>query len=347
MEKVKKQNFIANLKEEEKVEDYFYVKSKTEGVGRTGKPYISLIISDRTGDMDARIWDNAEALSSKFEAGQFVKLKGDVRSHQGKLQLAITVIERLDTRSINIYDFFPKSEKDPREMENVLFKLIGSLQEENIRTLLYSTFKDPVIWKKFSEIPAAKTIHHTYIHGLLEHSVSVSLLLDKISKHYRNLNRDVMIAGGLLHDIGKIKELELMEPGVYTLEGKLIGHIIEGIRIVEEKIKEIPTFPQKIELLIKHIIISHHGEKEAGSPVEPKTLEAIIVHLVDKLDASVNSIRTLLENAKAYQASWTEYNRFYSRSFFVDIDDTSKWNNVTKLSELDELKKLKEILSGK
>lgn len=347
VEKVKKQSFIINLKEEETIEDYFYVKSKTESVGKTGKPYLSLIISDKTGEMDARIWDNVEVLSSKFEAGHFVKLKGDVRSHQGRLQIAITLIERLDPKVVDIYDFFPKSEKDPAELERNLFKLIDSINDGYIRKLLYLIFKDPLIWKKFSEVPAAKSIHHAYIHGLLEHSVSVGILLNHLTKHYRGLNRDIMLAGGLLHDIGKIYELDIMEPEVYTLDGKLLGHIVEGVRIVDEKIKEIPDFPRKTEILIKHIIISHHGEKEAGSPVEPRTLEAVIVHLIDKLDASINSIRALLEDAKTSQSQWTEYNRFYSRSFFADIEEKREEEGITKLGELEELKKLKEILSGK
>lgn len=349
MEKIKKRIFIANLKEEDAVDDYFFVKTKHESRGKTGKPYISLVITDCSGEMDARIWDNVETLGVNFEEGSFVRVKGDVRIHQGKLQLAVSSIERLRVplSSIELKEFFKVSKKNYEDMKNDFFKIIESVREEKLKALLNLIFRDGAIWNRFSYYPAAKTIHHAYIHGLLEHTLSVAKLVIYLSNHYPCIDRELAVTGGLLHDIGKIYELDMTHPDVYTLPGKLIGHLVMGVSLVEKKMAEIKDFTEKKGMLLKHIILSHHGSKEAGSPVEPQTIEALLVHLADMVDASMNSIQELLEEARSTGSAWN-YSKFYARSFFTNSEEKkeSPGRGFT-LEGLEELKRLRERLQEK
>jgi 3'-5' exoribonuclease len=349
VEKIKKRSFLCNLKEDDIVEDYFFVKSKFESRGKTGKPYISLVVCDSSGEMDARIWDNVEVLGMNFEEGNFVKLKGEVRLHQGKLQIAVSNIEKVGVPLpyIELKDFFPVSKKDPQEMAKEFFKLIEGITDNDLKTLLNSIFRTPFIWQKFSYYPAAKSIHHAYIHGLLEHTISVGNIVKFLSRSYPRIDRDIALAGALLHDIGKICELEITNPNVYTLKGKLLGHLIEGVIILEKKAGELKNFPPKKLLFLEHIILSHHGSKEAGSPVEPQTIEALLVHLADYVDASLNNVYEIIDEGKETGIQWS-YSKFYSRSFYTEGEEKKEPPASTIPPEaVEELKKLKEKLENK
>lgn len=349
MEKIKKRSFLSDLKEDDIVEDYFFVKSKFESRGKTGKPYISLVVSDSSGEMDARIWDNVEMLGMNFEEGNFVKLKGEVRLHQGKLQIAVSNIERVGVPLpfIELKDFFPVSKRNPEEMAKEFFKLIEGITEDYLKKLLNSIFRTPSIWQKFSYYPAAKSIHHAYIHGLLEHTVSVGNLVKFLSHSYPKIDRNLALTGALLHDIGKIYELDITNPNVYTLKGKLLGHLIQGVILIEKKATELRDFPPKKLLFLEHIILSHHGSKEAGSPVEPQTIEALLVHLADYVDSSLNNVYEIIDEGMETGIQWS-YSKFYSRSFYSEGEDKKEppVSNIP-LEALEELKKLKEKLEGK
>ncbi len=348
MEKIKKSVYLAELKEDDVVEDYFFVKSKLEAKGKTGKPYISLIVADSSGEMDARIWDNAESLGLNFEEGNFVKLKGEIRIHQGRFQMAVSSIERLKLpiSYIELSDFFKTSKRNFEDMKNEFFKIIESINDWALKKLLESIFRDNYIWQKFSYYPAAKSIHHAYIHGLLEHTISVANIIKFLSSSYPEIDKNIALAGGFLHDIGKIYELEITAPEVYTMKGKLLGHLVQGVMLVEKKAGTIKDFPQKKLLLLEHIILSHHGTKEAGSPVEPQTIEALLVHLADYVDSSLKNVYETIDEGKNSGALWN-YSKFYSRAFYTEIDEK---NEIAKSNippeSIEELKKLKEKLGG-
>lgn len=346
MEKIKKRIFLSDLKEDDIVDDYFFVKSKSESRGKTGKPYISLIISDNSGEMDARIWDNVETLGMNFEEGNFVKLRGEVRLHQGKFQVAISSIEKVGApiTFIELKDFFRVSKRNFEEMKNEFFKIIESINDGALKKLLNSIFRNNYIWQKFSYYPAAKSIHHAYIHGLLEHTISVGNIVKFLSRSYPKIDKEIALAGGLLHDIGKIYELEITNPDVYTLNGKLLGHLIQGVILLEKKAAEIKDFPQKKLLLLEHIILSHHGSKEAGSPVEPQTIEALLVHLADYVDSSLNNVYELIDEGGT---SWN-YSKFYLRAFYTELNEKKEIpQGMIPHEAMEELKKLKEKLEGK
>lgn len=349
MEKIKKRIFLADLKEDEVVEDYFFVKSKLELKGKTGKPYISLTIADRSGEMDARIWDNVETIGMNFEEGNFVKLKGDVRLHQGRFQIAVSSIERvsLPISFIDLRNFFKGSKRNFEEMKDEFFKIVESINDEGLKRLANSVFRDPTIWQKFSYYPAAKSIHHAYIHGLLEHTISVANLIKFLSASYPDIDKDIALLGGLLHDVGKIYELEITNPDIYTLSGKFLGHLVQGITLLEKKAGGLKDFPPRKLLLLEHIILSHHGSKEAGSPVEPHTIEALLVHLADLVDSSLNNVYEMVRETRDAGFSWN-YSKFYSRAFYTDIGEKREMPQGSIPKEgLEELKKLKERLEGK
>ena len=349
MEKIRKRSFISSLKEDDVVDDYFFVKSKFESRGKTGKPYISLIISDSSGEMDARIWDNVEILGMNFEEGNFVKLKGEVRLHQGKFQIAVTSIEKVGVpiNCIELKDFFRTSRRNFEEMREEFFKIIDSINDDGLKKLLNSIFRNNSIWQRFSYYPAAKTIHHACIHGLIEHTISVGNIVKFLSRSYPAIDKEIAITGALLHDIGKIYELEITNPDVYTLKGKLLGHLIQGVILLEKKAAEIKDFPQKKLLLLEHIILSHHGSKEAGSPVEPQTIEALLVHLADYVDSSLNNVYEIIDEGKESGIPWN-YSRFYSRAFYTETNEKKEISQGNIPPDgLEELKKLKEKLEGK
>ncbi|MEE9615109.1 MAG: HD domain-containing protein [Thermodesulfobacteriota bacterium] len=306
---------LKDLKERVRVDDSFLVAKKETGVSKAGKPYLNLKFMDRTGEVEARVWDDAEAIGRGFEKGDVARVRGHVVSYQGKLQLNVAGVTALSNGEFNMRDYLPATERDPEEMIKELDGVISAVGDKHIKGLLTAVFKDSELRGLFMTAPAAKAMHHPRLGGLIEHVLSLCKLGEFVSSHYRQLNRDLLTAGLILHDIGKIYELSYDGPFDYTDEGRLIGHITMGVEMVEAKIKEVPDFPRETSMLLKHMLLSHHGYLDFGSPKRPKTLEATALYYLDDLDAKMDSISSLIEK-EGGRGNWTEFHRLYERFIY-------------------------------
>lgn len=314
-----KKVFVKNIKEKEHVEGPFLVSKKESGISKTGKSYLNLRIMDSSGEAEARVWDNADALAKNFEKGDVANIRGFAVAYQGGLQVNITEIKKLEKGEYSVRDYLPSSQRTQEEMSAELDAIIGSVKDRYFKSLLEGVFKDPEIREKFLLSPAAKSMHHPYLGGLAEHVLSICGLADKAVAHYgaQSLDRDLLLSGALLHDIGKIFELSFNNSFEYTDEGRLLGHITMGIGLVDSKIAAIPDFPKEKALLLKHMLLSHHGHLEFGSPKRPKTIEAIMLYYLDDLDAKIKTVQTLLEGAKDSGAGWTAYQKLFERYIYL------------------------------
>lgn len=308
--------YINELSEGERVVAHYLVKSKHLLSTKSGKPYLSLILQDKTGSISGRVWDNASEFYDVFKANDIIKIDGTVELYNKELQLVIRRLRTSQLEEIEISDFQCESEYDIDEMFMELLSYVESIENPHIKALLESFFHDDVLAKKFKAAAAARNIHHVFVGGLLEHSLSTTRLCEYLTTHYENLDADLLIAMAMLHDIGKIRELDLSPSIEYTEEGNLLGHIILGIQMVDEKIKQIPGFPPELRILIEHMILSHHGQSEWGSPRPPMFLEAEILHRADDLDVKVNIIMRTLAEDRDSESPWTAYQKVLERILY-------------------------------
>ncbi|MDH3975750.1 MAG: HD domain-containing protein [Deltaproteobacteria bacterium] len=312
-----KECFAANVKEHDTVEDLFLVKVKNLSVGKTGKPYLVVSLMDKTGELEGRVWDDAERMSGNFEVDDFVHVKGRVSAYMGKLQLKISTVTRVDDNEVSLDDFLPSSAVSPEVMFSELAGLVETVKDPHIKKLLLALMEDRDLSQGLKNAPAAKGMHHVYIGGLLEHVLSLCRLINLVSSHYgERINRDLLLAGAIFHDIGKTRELSYKRSFGYTDEGRLVGHITIGVEILDGLIRSIDGFPAELSMLLKHMILSHHGEYEYGSPKRPKTLEATILSYLDDLDAKVNSIQSLIDGENGNGTNWTGYHRLFERYIY-------------------------------
>ncbi len=310
-----KKVFVKDIKENDHISDNFLVTKKETGVSRTGKPYLILRLMDSTGEIEARAWDDADAMKERFSRDEVCRVKGYAVSYQGGRQVNVSDINRLPEDKYSIRDYLPASERDPEEMILELDRIVSGLGDVHIKALLVAVLEDKELRPRFMLAPAAKAMHHPYLGGLLEHVLSMCGLAESVSAHYKGVvDRDLLIAGAILHDIGKIYELEYAKSFGYTDEGKLIGHITMGIELIDLKLRSLQGFPPDLAMRIKHMLLSHHGHLAFGSPKRPKTIEALVLYYLDDLDAKVNAISTLM---KAEDGSdWTPYQRMFERAIF-------------------------------
>jgi len=314
--KGQKGQFVKDITEGARVESSFLVSRKETGLSKAGKPYLTMVLTDRTGELDARIWDDITALGAGFAKDDIVFVKGAAISYQGRIQLNIVDIKRAKEGGFSLQDFLPSSAKDPGAMMAEFDGMIAGVKDAHIRGLLESIFSDKEIRELFTLAPAAKTMHHPYLGGLLEHTLSLCVLGKFVAAHYGGgVNSDLLLAGLMLHDIGKIYELSYSKAFDYTDRGRLIGHISIGVELVGSKIKGLKDFPEDLSMLLKHILLSHHGLLEFGSPKRPKTLEALLVYYLDDLDAKTNSIQAVMEK-RGGEGNWTEYQRILERYIY-------------------------------
>ncbi|KIH76956.1 metal dependent phosphohydrolase [Geoalkalibacter ferrihydriticus] len=313
-----KQVFVESIQERDWVESPFLVRDKIMAMAKNGKPYMTLKLMDRTGEIEGRVWDRVDEFATRFEKDDFILAKGKASVYLGKMQLVVQDLERLTDEQIDLSDFLPVSERLPEDMERELHAKVASLEDGHLRRLLESFFADEDFLRRYRTAPAAKAMHHVYLGGLLEHSLAVADLVDDICRRYPGLNRDLLVAGALLHDVGKVDELCYERSFDYTDEGKLIGHIVMGVELVDEKIRAIPGFPPRLAMLLKHLLLSHHGQYEYGSPKRPKIIEAVILNFLDDLDSKINGVRTHMEREPDSPSGWTAYHRLYDRYFFKD-----------------------------
>jgi 3'-5' exoribonuclease len=297
------------------IEQPYLVSSKELRTARNGKPYLKLRVGDREGMLDCMVWEGADRLAPEFETGDVVLIEARVGEYAGKVQLEATGLRRLLAGEYQAEEFLPQTYRDIDELQGFLRFHIESVYDEHLRALLESIFGDEEFLARFSKAPAAKQFHHAYLGGLLEHSVGVADLCDHIAQQYGRVNRDLLIAAALLHDVGKVDELTYSSSIDYSNAGRFLGHVILGITFVSGKAAEIPGFPeQKLQHLL-HAIVSHHGELEWGSPKRPKTLEALIIHHVDNLDAKVKGFLEIVEGSR--NAEWTDLRNLFRRPLHV------------------------------
>lgn len=310
--------FVKDLQEKQTINSIFLVKEKNRAVGKNGKAYLGIKLGDKSGDIDARVWDNVEELGERFDIDDFVNVKGYVQSFQGRNQLVVTGIEAVTSIEINVQDFLPSASRPSEEMFSELMQKLEKIKNPYIKQLVHNTLNDNSIKPLFLVCPAAKTIHHAYLGGLLEHTLSICGVMEFIASHYKGLDLDLLLFGAVFHDIGKIWELSFETSLGYTDVGRLVGHIPLGSELVEKKTSEIPNFPYELKNKCKHIILSHHGRLEYGSPKRPKFLEAFVVGFIDDLDSKINQLQNILSLEKQSEDNkWSRYNKEFERYFML------------------------------
>jgi 3'-5' exoribonuclease len=310
--------FVEQIRERDQVESQFLVRDKITAMAKNGKPYLTLKLMDRTGEIEGRIWDRVDDLSARFEKDDFVRVQGKASVYLGKMQLVVQQLEKVAENNVDLADYLPVC---PRPVEEMIAELRGvadSLETPHFRALMAEFLDDEEFLRLYAKAPAAKAIHHVYLGGLLEHSLAVARLAEDVCRHYPGVQRDLLITAALLHDIGKVSELCYERSFAYTDTGKLLGHIVIGVEMVEERLRRLPEFPPAAGILLKHLLLSHHGQYEFGSPKRPKTLEAVILNYLDDLDSKINGIRTHFEKEPDSANGWTGYHRIYDRYFFKD-----------------------------
>jgi 3'-5' exoribonuclease len=319
--------FINQFKKGQIVEGFFLAKEKTASKTKTGNPYLSLRLADRTGEIDGRVWDKASDFGSLFEKDDVIKVHGEVEEFQGVLQLRVLRLRKAAAGEFDLIDFLPKTAHDVDLMLSEIKGIAETLRNPHLRALLDSFLADEEFVKKFKTAPAAKAMHHVYIGGLLEHTLSVLRLIRLVAPQYKAIDLDLILAGGFLHDIGKVDELSYERAFDYTDMGRLLGHITLTVEKIDEKIRSLPDFPETLALLLKHLILSHHGEYVFGSPKRPKTLEALLLHHLDDLDAKINGFLTWIDKEKESASRWTSYHKLFDR-FILKPQEGDKDENL-------------------
>lgn len=314
-----KKVFVEEIRERDWIDSPFLVRDKIMAMAKNGKPYMTLKLVDRTGEVEGRVWDRVDEFSDRFGKDDFLRVQGKSSVYLGKMQLVVQDLERLAETDVDLADYLPVASRSTDELIVELRARVDSLTDPHLRRLLDAFLADATFLQRYATAPAAKTMHHVYLGGLLEHSLAVADLADDVSRRYPGIQRDLLIAGALLHDIGKVAELCYERSFDYTDEGKLIGHIVMGVEMVEEKVRQLPDFPRSLATLVKHLLLSHHGQYEFGSPKRPKTLEAVILNFLDDLDSKINGVRTHIERDPDTGSGWTSYHRLYDRYFFKDV----------------------------
>jgi uncharacterized domain HDIG len=303
--------YIETLKEGDRVSDIYLCKHKLSAVTKTGKSYDSMILQDKTGNMDAKIWDPNSLGIDEFEAMDYVEVMGDVTSFQSTLQLNVKRVRKVEEGMYNPADYLPVSDKSIEEMYQELLVYIKKIENEYLHKLVCSYFVDDLEFvKKFNFHSAAKTVHHGFVGGLLEHTLGVVKICDYLANTYAILNRDLLYTAAIFHDMGKVYELSTFPENDYTDEGQLLGHIMIGLEEVGLRIREIEGFPVKLAKELKHCIIAHHGELAYGSPKKPALAEAVALSMADNLDAKMQTLTELFKSA-GDNMDWLGYNRLF------------------------------------
>jgi 3'-5' exoribonuclease len=308
--------YVKDIKTGDRVSEVFLAAEKNLAYSQKGSPYLNLRLKDRTGEVDGKIWENALAWDKAFKKGDLIRIQARALSFKNAIQLSITDLRKVEDAEVELADYFPVAKGDREAMFAEILAYCGQVKTPCLSALLQAFFQDEKIAGLFRRAPAATGFHHVYIGGLLEHTLSVVRLLDLAAGHYEGINRDLLIAGGILHDIGKIYEFSFERIVEYSDPGRLVGHIVIGVEMVDAKIAAIPDFPEQTAMELRHLMLSHHGVLEFGSPKRPKTLEALIVHYMDDLDAKVNAFQETIRENLDGESDWTPYHRLFDRYIY-------------------------------
>ena len=300
-----KSPFVGTLPINEPVTAHFLVLSKEIRQKKTGEPYLSLHLSDRTGEIEAKMWDNVAEVMETFERDDFLKVKGIVQVYQNRSQFTVHKLRKLEDHEVEFADFFPSSDRDAEEMFAELRGIVNGFTNPHLKALLNLVLDDAPLAAMYKVAPAAKTIHHAYRSGLIEHVLSLCALAKMTAAHYKTIDLDLLLTGVVLHDVGKVEELSYARGFSYTADGQLLGHIIQGLRIMDGKFAKLPDFPAKLRTLVEHMIVSHHGELEFGSPKVPIFAEALLLHHLDNLDSKMDAVRGALQRDRLVDGEFT------------------------------------------
>ena len=302
--------FISELREGDMISGIYLCKHKQSLKTKAGKTYYSMMLQDKTGMLDAKIWELNNGIEH-FESLDFIKVEGQITSFQGALQANIRRVRRTQEMEYDVKDYLPASRFSSDDMMRELTGYIRRIQQPHLKALLESFFvNDAAFIKSFKEHSAAKSVHHGFVGGLLEHTLSVTKLCDFYCTRYPMLNRDLLLTAAMCHDIGKTKELSLFPANDYTDEGQLIGHIVTGVEMIHDKIRDITGFPEVLENELKHCILAHHGELEYGPPKKPALMEAAALNLADNTDAKMETLTEIFAGTPD-TLEWIGYNRLF------------------------------------
>ena len=309
--------FVSQLTEGQQVREVFLVARKSLAETKAGKPYLSLSLMDRSGEIEARVWDNASELDSQAREGGFVLVQGVARPFRDQLQLVIAGLRAVPAEAVDPVDFMPASPRPLDEMAAELAAVLDGIGDPAIKALLGEIFQGDTL-ARFQRAPAAKKLHHAYIGGLIEHTLSIVGMAERAAAHYPLIDRDLLVAGALLHDLAKIDEYEFSRPAIgYTDRGRLVGHLVLGVELINRAAERVEgVSPEQLDQLM-HIVLSHHGQLAYGSPVLPMTPEAILLNLLDDMDAKMNYLDGLRRRMTGGGWQWSEYQRHLERYLYL------------------------------
>lgn len=305
-----KMKYIKDLREGDRIFDIYLCKHKQAAVTKNGKPYENVILQDKTGTIDAKVWEPTNPGIGEYDALDYIEVYGEVNNFQGALQVNVKRIRVCREGEYNPAEYLPVSSKDIEQMYQELLGFVKSIQNTYLKQLLESLFvKDAAFIKAFRNSSAAKTVHHGFVGGLLEHTLSVTKLCDYYCKAYPILKRDLLLTAAMCHDIGKTKEISLFPENDYTDDGQLLGHIVMGSQMIGERAAQIQGFPHVLLAEVQHCILAHHGKYEYGSPKIPAIIEALALNYADDTDAKLETFKEILENTN--ETGWLGYNRLF------------------------------------
>ena len=332
-----KEFFICDcsIQENKIITSSFVVASKQVKPKKNGEPYLALTLADRTGQIEAKMSDNVSEFIDAFEQDDFLKIKGLINKYKNRFQLTIHKLRRLGEAEIDFTDYLPKTTKDIGELWRTLADFVGTFRDPHLKSLVELFMSDPEIAERYRNAPAAKTLHHAYIGGLLDHVVSLFRSCDLMCRNYPQINRDLLLTGAFLHDIGKIQELTYNRSFSYTTRGQLLGHMIIELEMLQAKLGKLPDFPPELKTLIEHLIISHHGQYDFGSPKLPMFPEALMLHYLDDLDSKMEAMRAHFDRERENEGPWTSYNASLGRPLldsrkFVQGEKAAAETNVSE-----------------
>ncbi|HSR36040.1 MAG TPA: HD domain-containing protein [Desulfurivibrionaceae bacterium] len=309
---------IKEIRDGQSVEGRYLVKEMNRSETKAGKPYLMLTVMDATGELAGRIWENAEQLAAECPTGAVIRLTGKAESYKGVMQLRIDTAQRVDPATVDPAEFLPTTPGDIKAMTRELKAIADGVENPFLRELLLGFLEDRKFMAAFKAAPAAKAMHHAYVGGLLEHTLAIARLANQVCALYPALDRSLLLAGVLLHDIGKIKEFDTAKiPADYSDAGRLVGHMVLGIGMIDERIGTIKGFPAELAARLKHLVLSHHGSHEFGSPVLPMMIEAFVLHFLDNLDAKIAYFDRLGSQAQGEGYQWSDYQRNLERFLYL------------------------------
>jgi 3'-5' exoribonuclease len=317
-----KKIFIKDIQENQSIDDLFLIKEASRAETRGGKPYLIVTVMDRTGELDGRLWEDADRYLPVCRQGAVVRLKGLAQTYKNVLQLKIDAVQGLaensDRSGQNMDDFLPSTAGDIPAMAKELLSFVNSIRDGHLKNLLLEFFQPGEFFTAFQKAPAAKRMHHAYYGGLLEHTLAVTRLADMLSRLYPVIDRSLLIAGALLHDVGKTEEFSYDSyPFDYTDKGRLVGHLVLGVEMIQPHVARHKNFPAELATRLQHLILSHHGRHEFGSPCLPMTMEAFVLGFIDDIDAKINYLDRLSSQASEPGYQWTDFQKTLERFLYV------------------------------